>query len=302
MPQLTPWTLVATDAQIARLSGHTLVLAARDEEELHVTVVTIMLGRQARGLLSNTTRCRLTHAPLGAPGRPRSLRVPAWLRLDDLVRERLSGGTLEQALVVPGVRWGTSHLFRDGDSTAVTRGEGGTSYDASQILARLDTAAAPAEAEHSPEAAHARVARVKEALGELTTDVLYRIERSALFDSSVPLTRQFQLLLMRWDDEAPKLGAVALDRLSFEIELAFDTARDHAETVGLAHLPSTARPAARRALKGARLARRATSDGERAAALTQVQRLLASLALYYLPAPEDVPTMIGGSAPKLGQG
>lgn len=294
MPELPPWTLVATDAPIERLSGHTLVLASRGDAESHVTVVKIVVGKPARRILTTTTHARVTHAALGEPGRPRSLRVPAWLRLDDLVRERLSGGTLEQALVVPGVRWGTGSLFRTAEATAVTRtGAGEVAYDTSQILARLNPSA-PAEDEHSPEAARARVDRVKEAFGAMKADVLQRIEQSALFDPHVPLTRQFQLLLMRWDDEQATLGATALDRLSFEVELAFDTARDHAETVGLRHLPSTARPAARRALKGARLARRSTSEGEREAALTQVQRLLEPLALYYLPAPEDVPGMLGG--------
>lgn len=181
-----PWTLIATDAQIARLAGLTLALACTVDDAPAVAVMGIRGGRSVRG---RAARCHVTVAQLGARGRPRRLRIPAWLRLNDFVREYASGAVLEKALVVPGARWGTAALFGRGTTTEVAR-DGGSVFDASQIVARLT-------------------------------------------------------------------------------------------------------------LKGARLARRATSDGEREAALAQVQRLLESLALYYLPAPEDVPGMVG-SMPELG--
>lgn len=73
------------------------------------------------------------------------------------------------------------------------------------------------------------------------------------------------------------------------MELAFETARAHAETVGLAHLPQQARDHARRAAGAARLARAAATEAERAAAQDQVVRILRSLALYYLPDPDRLP-------------
>lgn len=145
----------------------------------------------------------------------------------------------------------------------------------------------------------ARIDGLKETYGALLSDVVYRIENSAMFDNAVPLTRDFQVLLMRWDDEQDSLPAIERGTLARQLELAFDTARDHAETVGLAHLPSTARPDGERAAKAARLAARATNDGERAAALEQVTRLLSSLALYYLPRPDEAPKMLGGTPPPL---
>lgn len=69
-----------------------------------------------------------------------------------------------------------------------------------------------------------------------------------------------------------------------EVRVTFEAARSHAETVGLAHLPVQARSAARRAAGAARLATESDNPAERLAAELQVNRILGSLALYYLPA------------------
>ena len=158
----------------------------------------------------------------------------------------------------------------------------------------------PRPASPPPPSPKMRIDRLKLTYGELLSDIAYRIENSALFDNAVPVTRDFQVLLMRWDDEQAGLPAAERATLARQLELAFDTARDHAETVGLSHLPSTARQDGERAVKAARLAARATSEGERKAALEQATRLLSSLALYYLPRPDEVPKMLGGSPPSLG--
>ena len=65
--------------------------------------------------------------------------------------------------------------------------------------------------------------------------------------------------------------------------MTFDAARANADTLGLDHLPVTARDDARRAAGAARLAAGAATEAERAAANAQVVRILGSLALYYLP-------------------
>ena len=161
---------------------------------------------------------------------------------------------------------------------------------------------APAQPSEAAEISSAivRVASVKAEYGSLLGDIAYRIENSALFDDAAPLTREFQLALIRWDDVQATADVPTLQRASGEVELAFRTAKSHAETVGLSHLPTTsAQHKAERALKAAHLAERAPSQSEREAALAQVARLLDSIALYYLPSPADVPRMLGGARPEL---
>ncbi|MCG6567213.1 hypothetical protein C3E87_06180 [Tessaracoccus sp. ZS01] len=137
-----------------------------------------------------------------------------------------------------------------------------------------------------------RVRELKSEYGKLLSDVVYRIENSSLFDNSVPLTREFQLLMMRWDDEHALLDDDERATLARRLELAFHAARRHAETVGLSHLPRTARADAARAAKAARLSQRAATPGEREAALSRASHLLGGLALYYLPSPREVPRML----------
>ncbi|MDO5678583.1 MAG: hypothetical protein Q4G35_13895 [Propionibacteriaceae bacterium] len=48
-----------------------------------------------------------------------------------------------------------------------------------------------------------------------------------------------------------------------------------------------------------RLAQEASTDGERAAAREQAKRILGSLALYYLPDPDEISQALGGTPPQL---
>ncbi|MFD0864269.1 hypothetical protein ACFQ06_00395, partial [Tessaracoccus lubricantis] len=141
----------------------------------------------------------------------------------------------------------------------------------------------------------AKVAAVAAEHHGLAGDLLYRIENSALFDDAAPLTREFQLALMRWEDARDAGDEETVHRAAAEVELSFRTAKSNAETLGLTHLPVVARAKARKALDRARLAMRATSAEEREAALAHVAALLDALELYYLPAPADVPRMFTGS-------
>ena len=145
-----------------------------------------------------------------------------------------------------------------------------------------------------------RVADLKATYGELMSDVVYRIENAALFDSAAPLTKEFELKLMRWNDQEGGLDEASAASLADELELAFATAKRNAETLGLQHLPEEARHDAARAAKAARLAREATSQGERDAAAASVIRLLESIALYYMPTPEEAPKLLNGSRKSLG--
>lgn len=144
-------------------------------------------------------------------------------------------------------------------------------------------------------AARTTVDEIREEFGQLTTDIVYRIDYPALFDPAVPATGQFHTALMRFDD-AGGLSVAEVEDLAAEVEVAYSLARDHAETVGHRHLPEAARDGARRAGNAARLARGAATEGERTAALTQVQRILESLALYYLPTIDDQTLAIGPPA------
>ncbi len=135
---------------------------------------------------------------------------------------------------------------------------------------------------HRLEAIRQRVEGIKQEFGALSTDIVYRIENSALFNNSEPATERFQTALIAWDaydgDDVARL-----EQLAGDVEITFSVAQDHAETVGLEHLPETARAPAKRASGAARLAEGAATEGERVASLHQVARILDSLALYYLP-------------------
>lgn len=197
------------------------------------------------------------------------------------------------------------NLLRQREATAIHR-EGNTKpYRRGEVLMRLaelpltepdDTLAIGAVREPGDrKRAQERVAAVKAAYGALLSDLAYRIENSALFDPAVEQTREFTLLLARWDDDHARLPADEVAALARNLEVAFDAARAHAEALGLTHLPETARADAHRAAKAARVAQGATLDGERAAALERTNRILATLALYYLPTPEEAQLALDGA-------
>ena len=146
-----------------------------------------------------------------------------------------------------------------------------------------------------------RVARVKETYGALLSDVAYRIENSALFDPAVGETREFTVTMAAWDDGHAGMGGDEAAALSREVELTFDAARAQAEALGMGHLPEAARAEARRAAKAARVAQRAATEAERIAAIEQTNRILASLALYYLPGRSEAAAALGGRSPQIGQ-
>jgi len=142
---------------------------------------------------------------------------------------------------------------------------------------------------------------VKEEYGRLLSDIVYRIENAALFDPHVPLTQEFTLAMLRWDDTQESLGDEERRVLANRVVASFRAARANAERIGLEHLPTESRRQAATALKAARLA---ADDGaapaERTAALSRAVRILDSLALYYLPTGSEARIVIeGGSVPQL---
>ena len=150
-----------------------------------------------------------------------------------------------------------------------------------EALARIPAAPDPRAA------AQARASRVRTTYGRMLADIAYRIENSALFDSAVPTTAAFERALALWSDVTAGTADEEVVRRSALVAVTFDTARAHAETVGLAHLPLTARDQGRRAAGAARLVRSASTEAEREAAQSQVIRILDALALYYLPGPKE---------------
>ncbi|MHA7861017.1 hypothetical protein ACX1DX_06520 [Tessaracoccus sp. Y36] len=139
----------------------------------------------------------------------------------------------------------------------------------------------------------ARVQSVKEEFAALRSNLIYRIEHAALFDDAALLTREFHLALRRWEEAQGSDDDELLQRAASEVEFSFRTARSHAETVGLTHLPAGSRAKADRAIRAARLAERATTEQEREEAVAHVAGLLDALSLYYLPSPTEVPHLLG---------
>lgn len=129
-----------------------------------------------------------------------------------------------------------------------------------------------------------QVEQVKEEYGELLSDLPYRISNPALFDAAIPATETLTLALFEWDTTFNQLDDPARVRLAGEIVASFRQARDHAERIGMEHLPRDCRDPAEKALKAAELARDPNaSPAERETALKVAVRILDQLALYYLP-------------------
>ena len=133
-----------------------------------------------------------------------------------------------------------------------------------------------------------QVERIRGEYGRLRGDLIYRVECPALFDPVVPRTAAFERALVEFDDDPSSERA---DR----VELAFVLARQHAERVGIRHAAPEFRDGLRRAVKAARLVVGAGTEGERDAAIGQLQRILDSLALYYLPDRVSRPVLTDGT-------
>lgn len=261
------------------------------------------------------TRVTVTYSSIRGDVTAHTVTVPRRRRLEDFVRQYCTIAIVGRITVVRGVRWPSvaetavrAAMDWEGPfrQASIRLPEGLTFDDlypglrelprqSSAVTYVLGTLTEPAD----PEVARERVEGIKADYGELLTDVVYRIENSALFDDGVPLTREFSLLLMQWDDEQGRIDRPALDALSRRLSIAFDAARANAERLGLGHLPLTARRPARRAVKAARLANEAESEGERAAARIQLARLLDGLRLHYLPSASEAPLMVGGMRKEL---
>jgi hypothetical protein len=235
--------------------------------------------------------------PVEWPGRGegRSLRVPVASvgALAAGAGPLLFGGTLGAAFALPaaavayGLLWAILRRRRRG--RILTAGDlhlDGTNLVDYAIARRLgERPDARTEAERGAQVAR-RIDDIRADYGRRAADIAYRIENSALFDAAVPTTAALEVALVRSETEAGSLSLGEREDLAAELEIAYSVAVDHAETVGFQHLPATARDDARRAHKAAQLADGAATEGEREAAVAQVIRILSSLSLYYLPAPE----------------
>jgi len=164
--------------------------------------------------------------------------------------------------------------------------EDDTTISLAEAFARLPRDAGPRAA------AIDQVAEIRALYGRMLTDIAYRIENSALFDSTVSTTRQLETSLALWSDVTRSTSDEEITRRSAVVAVAFRTARSHAETIGLGHLPTTARNSARRAVGAARLARSSRSAAERDAAQLRVVSILRFLALDCLPDPAALPRAI----------
>ena len=255
-------------------------------------------------------RVKVTHAAIRGDS-PRVTTLPGFRRLEDFAREYLDISVIGRITPVTAIDW---QRRLAGQYLAMTLPEGLTTDDLYPGLRELSpqkaafhsyvlgSVPAPDEPGIAIEVAHERTSELKAEYGALLSDVVYRISNPALFDATVPESREFHLLLMQWDDAVSEATDEDLDALSRELTLAFSTARAHAERVGMDHLPWRARGTARKAAKAAAVARGADSDGERAAARATVAKLLRGLGLHYLPLPDEAPLMLGGVRPSLEPG
>lgn len=290
------WSVVSPDTPLSMLAGAAILIWPGESDEQGPVILEVCWLTPWD---SKQPIVAVTFAPLGSTAKPRTINSSAKTRLNDFCDRRLRHGAAH-VLVVPEPEWCTgrrqhavTRLPRDDDPTL--------SYEPEELAVRVlaVSRAGDAPVAAPPAAAQARVDAVKAEYGELACDIAYRIENSALFDDSEPLTNEFRLLLMRWDDESGHAAPSVLERLAMEVRLAFDTARNNAEALGFTHLPRTARARAVRAAKAAELALHATTDGERQAASSQLSRILSQLSLHYLPTSGDVPRMVGETHPQL---
>lgn len=139
-----------------------------------------------------------------------------------------------------------------------------------------------------------RVDQVKEHYGRLLSDIVYRIENPALFDPAVETTGAFTNALIQWDNSGATMPPAERSTLAARVQLAFESARKHAELVGMDHVPADARPEVERALKAARVSVSSRSKAEARAGLQQAIRILEALRLYYLPSAAEAEAITGG--------
>lgn len=193
-------------------------------------------------------------------------------------------------VAIPPIQWAKDGLFRDHPTRILNPGE--YELDGSNIVdyarARLAGETPTVRTSRDRRAvALSRVDEIKEEYGELLSDIVYRIDYPALFDTASPTTEAFQTALVRLEQAGDNPPLETVESLVNDLEISYSVARDNAETLGARHLPEHARDDARRASKAARLAANAGTEGERLASLEQVRRILGSLALYYLPTIDD---------------
>lgn len=165
---------------------------------------------------------------------------------------------------------------------------GGRPYEIGTALVKP-----PPEVE-APDRSLDQINAVKEEYGTLLSDIIYRIEHPALFDVAVDTSRAFTTALLQWDNTASGLSTQERTKLAARIRLTFDAARQHAETVGLNHVPQAQRDDVTRAAKALRLAADAATEDEAVAARRRAVDILKSLTLYYLPDPDEAQAMIEG--------
>ncbi len=269
----TPWRPLQLDTPVDLLRW-TEVIAVRGDEYVVASILPVVHGVLALDLAPVHTWRNGGEWP-----RHRDRDVPGFTTVNSLALAH--GLEPTHAFHLPELIWRGLRAPRVA--------EHGTSISLAEAFVRLPRDAVPRAA------AEAQVAEVRALYGRMLADIAYRIENSALFDSTVPTTRQFETALALWSDMTRSTGDEEVLRRSAIVALAFRTARSHAETVGLGHLPTTAHDSARRAVGAARLACSSTSESERDAAQSRVVSILRSLALHCLPDPAAVPRAIASS-------
>lgn len=272
---LAAWQPLRLDTPVDLLA-ETDIMAIHREQFVVATISPVVHGVLGLDLASVSTWRNGGDWP-----RDRTREVPGFTTVESL--SLAHGVAPTRAFVLPGLTraWlGPPRVADDGRIISLE-----------EALARLPKDEGPRAA------AVARVDEIRALYGRMLSDISYRIENSALFDSTVSTTRAFDTALALFADVTPNTSDDEVTRRSAVVVLSFRTARSHAETIGLKHLPTTAHDSARRAAGAARLARSSTSEAERDAARLRVISILRSLALEYLPDPATLPHEITTGKP-----
>lgn len=156
---------------------------------------------------------------------------------------------------------------------------------------RADGESPRAVAKAGGSAARRRVEEIREEYGRRKLDIVARIDTPALFDDTAPTTASFLEALWQYDAVEGEVPSAERERLASAVEVAWAVAVQHAETAGWHHAPEDKRDDLRRASKVAHLAVESPNEGERAASLHQLRRLLLEVGLRYLPTLDEIPAL-----------
>lgn len=300
----TFWSLLDLDTPLSELRGVSMLVVGEDRTTTALATIRITNEDRFDSVMHPRNEVplaaySLTTARVSAPNTLNSVPFPLDTALGTALRHLRI--TNLSAIVIPTIHWARRATpFTMEPTRILTAGD--LHLDAATIvdyaLARVagERPDPPTSEDRRRASLVANAEAVLTEYGQLLSDIVYRIENSALFDGSVPTTAAFDVAMVRYQTDADVLSTQDLAELAQELEISYSVAKANAETLGLSHLPHTAQDDGRRAAKAARLASAASNEAEREAALAQVARILTGLGLHYLPDARSTRELTSGPA------